>query len=274
MNSDEAKFILRARRAGGQDADDPQFAEAIELARRDPELAHWLAGEAALDAAIGAKLRSVPVPADLKASILTGHKIIPPPVAWWRRRVHPAAAAAAIFAVVGLFGYFGLREPGEGPARFAQFNADITEYIGKGYGLLLGVPRVANLERSYFGRVNYRIPFRAASLDDVRRWLGDNGGHRDFSVPASLRAPLNAGCAVLEWRGRRVSLIRFQTGPSLPLDKVHLAIISNGDLPDPPRHATPRIHEQADASTAEWNDERFTYILMAPGTGRTLAKFF
>ena len=30
MNHDEAKFILRAYRPGGQDTDDPRFAEVVE----------------------------------------------------------------------------------------------------------------------------------------------------------------------------------------------------------------------------------------------------
>ncbi len=34
MNCNEAKLILQAYRPGGQDADDPQFAEALVLAKR------------------------------------------------------------------------------------------------------------------------------------------------------------------------------------------------------------------------------------------------
>src|SRR5258706_136048 len=44
MNNQEAKLILQAYRCGGQDASDPLFAEALEQARRDPELAKLVRG--------------------------------------------------------------------------------------------------------------------------------------------------------------------------------------------------------------------------------------
>ena len=43
MNNQEAKLILQAYRPGGRDTFDPLFAEALEQARRDPELQKWFA---------------------------------------------------------------------------------------------------------------------------------------------------------------------------------------------------------------------------------------
>ena len=43
MNRDEAMFILSAYRPGGADAHDAQFAEALDLAKQDAELAAWFA---------------------------------------------------------------------------------------------------------------------------------------------------------------------------------------------------------------------------------------
>ena len=57
MNNEEAKLILQAYRPGGQDANDPRFREALEQARRDPELARWFANEQALDSRISTKVQ-------------------------------------------------------------------------------------------------------------------------------------------------------------------------------------------------------------------------
>ncbi|MBC8040705.1 MAG: hypothetical protein H7Y06_09195, partial [Opitutaceae bacterium] len=72
MNTNEAKFILRARRPDGRDDADPRFQEALEQARRDPALAAWMAREQAFDEAVAARLRAVEPPAGLRDAILAG----------------------------------------------------------------------------------------------------------------------------------------------------------------------------------------------------------
>lgn len=274
MNNDEAKFILRAYRPDGQDAADPQFAEALEQARRDPGLARWLAEETGLDAAIAKKMNSLPVPADLKASILAGRKIVPLRlVPWWRRSLHPAATAAALAATLATIGYLALHEPPEPKADFACFTHDITDYLGKGYGVLPRHVQLATTDASYFGAMSYRMNYRSPSLDDIRQWLAQNGGHGDFANPAGLKKPLSLGCGVMDWRGKRISLIAFQTGRSLPQDKVHLVIINTADLPDAPTLGKPHFQNGEDWTTAGWSDGPLTYLLMAPGDRQALGKF-
>ena len=62
MNRDEAKFILRACRPGGQDVEDPQFREALDLLKCDPVLAEWFGREQALDGRISEKFCAFPIP--------------------------------------------------------------------------------------------------------------------------------------------------------------------------------------------------------------------
>ena len=84
MNNQEAKLILQAYRCGGQDASDPPFAEALEQARRDPELQKWFAEENAIDARIQTSLQTaVPVPRELKSNLLALGKIVRPTPWWW-----------------------------------------------------------------------------------------------------------------------------------------------------------------------------------------------
>ncbi|MEQ2009200.1 MAG: hypothetical protein ABMA26_20660 [Limisphaerales bacterium] len=274
MNNDEAKFILRAYRPGGQDAADPQFTEALAQARRDPELARWLAEQTALDTVIGGKIQSVPVPADLKASILAARNIVPlRQRSWWQRSIHPVAAAASLAVTFATVGYLALHEPPEPTADLARFTQDITDYLGKGYGVLPRHAHLATTDASYFGSQSYRMNYRSPNLDDIRQWLAANGGHGEFVSPTGLKKPLNLGCGVMDWRGRRITLIAFQTGRTLPQDKVHLVIINSSDLPDPPARGQPRFNEGGDWTTVAWSDGSLTYFLLAPGDRQAVGKY-
>src|SRR5271168_992124 len=104
MNNQEAKLILQAYRPGGRDASDPLFAEALEQARRDPELQKWFIEEQALDSQIQSKLRpAVAVPRHLKSNLLALRKITRP-VPWWFQPMKLAAAAAVVL-LLGLSAY-------------------------------------------------------------------------------------------------------------------------------------------------------------------------
>ena len=274
MNNSEAKLILSAYRADGQDAADPQLAEALAQARLDPELARWFAEQTALDRAIGAQLQSVRVPADLKASILAGRKIVPiPRVSWWQRSLHPAATAAALAVTLATIGFLALHEPPEPKADLALFTKEITDYLGKGYGVLPRHAHLASTDATYFGAMSYRMNYRSPSLDDIRQWLAANGGHGDFASPDGIKKPLNLGCGVMDWRGKRITLIAFQTGRSLPHDKVHLVIIDTADLPDVPLRGQARFDGSEDWSTVAWSNGPLTYFLMAPGSRDQLARY-
>ena len=274
MNNAEAKLILSAYRAGGHDAADPQFSEALAQARLDPELARWLADQAALDRAISNQLQAVRVPPDLKATILAGRKIIPiPKVTWWQRSLHPAATAAALALTLTTIGFLALHEPPEPKADLERFTRDLTDYLGKGYGVLPRQAHLASTDANYFGAMSYRMNYRSPSLDDIRQWLTENGGHADFASPEGLKKPLNLGCGVMDWRGKRITLIVFQTGRTLPQDKVHLVIINSADLPDVPRRGQARFEEGEGWTTAAWSNGPLTYLLMAPGSREHLSRY-
>jgi hypothetical protein len=96
MNSAEAKKVLLLYREG-IDESDPQFAEALAQAKRDPELAEWVRQQNESYRAIQTKLRMVEPPADLRKKIVRER-----PVPFSRPRIAPAllkiAAAIALFA--------------------------------------------------------------------------------------------------------------------------------------------------------------------------------
>src|SRR5262245_27195155 len=62
MTIRDAKEILLLYRPGRGDESDPQIAEALDLARREPELQRWLEENSAFHEAMAGRLKSLPVP--------------------------------------------------------------------------------------------------------------------------------------------------------------------------------------------------------------------
>src|SRR5262249_329154 len=104
MTRDEARQLLEAARANGRDDTDPSVAEALRVPAQDPELAVQLKRQRAFDASMASGLSSLPVPADLRESILAGPKIVKPH--FWQDWRTAAAAAAAIALLIGGAIYF------------------------------------------------------------------------------------------------------------------------------------------------------------------------
>lgn len=70
MDELHAKLILSSFRPNGADADQHDFAEALQLALREPRLGEWLASERAFDACFAEALSAVPLPGALREDIL------------------------------------------------------------------------------------------------------------------------------------------------------------------------------------------------------------
>lgn len=121
--------------------------------------------------------------------------------------------------------------------------------------------------------MSYRMNYRSPNLDDIRAWLSQHGGHSDFTHPSGMRQPLSLGCSVMDWWGRRITLVSYQLGRNLPRDKAHLVIIKSTDLPDPPVRGQPRFSESGDWAIGAWNDGNLTYFLMSPADRRVIGKY-
>jgi len=70
MDKEHAKFILQSYRPDGADAQDPHFAEALQLAAEDRGLGEWLANERADDSIFVEALSTVDIPDGLRDEIL------------------------------------------------------------------------------------------------------------------------------------------------------------------------------------------------------------
>ena len=102
MDSDQARAILSIYRPGIDD-NDPQFAEALAQAARDPELAAWLGRHRQHYADVRQKLRGLAVPDELAETIVRERPI---PFHWPAISIPTWQMAAAVALMAALAGFF------------------------------------------------------------------------------------------------------------------------------------------------------------------------
>ena len=232
MNREEAQFILGAYRPNSADASDPQFQEALALARQDPSLARWFAAEQALDRAFSAKIRGRPVPSDLKAQLLLARATARGP-ARWRRPVW-LAAAACFALLLGVAGAMWRQH-----ARAAEFTAF----------------RSAMAEAA----ADMSEHFDVFGLDAAgyKRWLTERRGAADFVLPPSLAAQGIAACKIVEWQRHRVTMLCIKPGGR----HVDLFVVNASELPDVSLGATPVLFTDGAVNSAAWRQDGKIYLL-------------
>lgn len=234
MDSEEARFLLSACRPNGADANDPRIAEALEQARRDPELARWLAEEQAFDAAVVRKLHRKEPPANLRARLLAGTRAsrksrARPHPAWWLG----AAAAAVVLAAGSALWWRGLRDtppPAEIAAR----------------------PALREWQQSclaIFSEPNFALDLMNGDYPPVEKYLVDHGTRVLPALPFKPGAVGLVGCKVLAWHGQAVSFtcLKAATG-----ELVHLFVVPRGTADEALLAAGPHHEPLADFATVSW----------------------
>lgn len=256
MDNTEAQFVLQACRPGGQDADDPSVAAALEQARLDPELGAWFAEQQALDAAIAGKLQSFPVPANLKADILAGKKVVRP-VAFRRGRLLVALAAAASLALLASVVFWKAQVANAKP-QFASFHTDMGRFLN-------------HIDR---------LDFQTDDIDKAKHWLETKGGQGELLLPARLEGQRCVGCRVMDWKGSKVSLVCYYLDKPSPsgatkkqIDEIHMLVIDREALQDPPS-SSPQFSKAGKWELASWSDKRYSYILAGIAQGNYLKDYF
>src|SRR5262245_48707516 len=225
MTSQLAKEILLRYRPGTTDASDPEFAEALDHAKRDPELGRWFAQQQAFHIAIRDRFKQLPVPADLKENILAGCRPVARPVRWQQPVFQALAAAAAVVLLIGV----ALFWPGPREDRsFAAFQSRV----------------VRNAQRGYVMEIT------ATNLSEIRRFLGTHGAHADYVLPAPLEKLPGDGGAVLRWNNKTISMVCFDLGNH---NDLFLSVASRADLPDAPSTSEPHFTQIGRLTAASWS---------------------
>jgi hypothetical protein len=246
MNRAEAQRILLLYRPGTAEAGEPEMLEALELARRDPELGGWFEQHRAFQKAMRAKFRQVEVPAHLRTSLLAQAQVqgvhmgrTPPRSrrAWW-------LAVAVIVMVACLAGLWLTARPAN---RFANYQARMVS----------GALR------------EYQMDIKTNDMNLVRRDLASRGAPADYVVPPGLERLRLTGGGRLTWRSNPVAMVCFDRGDKQML---FLFVVKRSALSDPPP-ATPRLTKVNELLTASWTKGDESYLLAGPEDADFLQKY-
>jgi anti-sigma factor RsiW len=244
MNNQEAKLILQAYRPDGQDASDPLFAEALAQVARDPELQKWFTAENALEAHIQARVReAIPVPARLKSNLLAMRKIARP-APWWLQPLK-LSFAAAVLLLLGLAAFRLLPHP---PAQLAAFRETMARYSLQEHG---------------------HIVFESHDMAKIQQWFEGRGIRSDFELPPALPGGSAEGCRVVDWNGRKATMICFVLAGGEHLD---LFVVDHDGLPDFPEGAAPQFAPAHGMMTATWSKGGEVYLLTGDGDKKSFQK--
>lgn len=248
MDKQQAKFVLQACRDAGPDSPDPQMAEACAWLERDPELAVWFEDEQAENCSLARKLRAVPVPGNLRETILARHAVVSPePEASPTRRRFMALALAAAVVALGALSVLMLR-PARPAVDLAAFRREMQAGVSGGV----------------------RLSFTHADAAQLQQWLQEKRGVSGYAIPAGLRAQPGIGCRSWTWNGRPVGLICFKIENG---KAVHLFIVDRGAVPDAPQDAAPRVADNDGWSSAAWSEGKTLFLLVGQGSSDELARF-
>jgi hypothetical protein len=245
MDSHLAKEILLRYRPGTTDASDPEFAEALEQVKRDPELGRWFAQQQEFHITIRERFRQLPVPAGLKEDILAQYRPIVIPV-WWRQpAIQRLAAAAAIVLLMSVAIFRS--QPREGTS-FAAFQNRVVRNAQRGYSM----------------------DITTTNLGEIRQYLATQGAHADYVLPAPLEKLPGDGGAVLRWRNKTVSMVCFDLGNH---NGLFLFVASRADLPDAPSTSEPQFTNIGKLTAASWSAGNRTYVLAGPGDEQFVRRY-
>jgi len=240
LNSQEAKTILSLCRPGVFDASDPQVAEALEQTRCDQDLRRWFEQSSAFHAAMREKFQQIPVPPDLKESLLAMNKIVRP--AWWRQPAWLAAAAAIVLLLGGALFWSHTRPQDQ----FSEYRSRMV--------------------RTALRR--YRMDIATNDLNQVRQFMARRGTPSDYTLPKTLEKLSVTGGVCLRWRGNPVSMVCFDRGDKQML---FLFVMARSALPDAPT-APSEVTKVNKLLTTSWTQGEMTYVLAEPENPALLRK--
>jgi uncharacterized membrane protein YbaN (DUF454 family) len=246
VNASEAREVLLLYRPGTADAADPQMAEALELAREDPELGRWFEQHRAFQKAMRTKFQQIEVPAHLKTSLLTQKpaQTTSIPLQSWRRSPVWLTAALAVLLLLGLAGVW-LRPTGSN--RFANYQSRM----------------VGEAQREY------RMDLVTNDMQQVRKFMASRGAPADYDLTQGLGHLQLTGGGRLTWRSQPVTMVCFDRGDKQML---FLFVMKRTAVKDPPPE-TPRLAKVRQMLTASWTHGDNTYVLAGPEEADFVKKY-
>ena len=240
MTKEEAKKILTAYRPGDPERLESDFAEALQEAERDTELAEWFAEEREFDRAVAAQLKSVPVPFGLKTRILAN---VAPRAATKSRWMAPLAmATAALFLVAQLISL--LRGSGQYAPSLSDYKQEMISFV----------------------KLEPPLEMQSLKMGPIKQWIAERKAPL-ADIPPGIAAVETMGCRILSFRGHLVTLICFCHGQTV----AHLFTVDRATLPTLRPRNPPTLTSEGDWTVATWADQHYAYMLAVhdkPGVAR------
>jgi len=245
MTSQEAKEVLLLYRPD-TDRDDPDFTPALEQLRNDAELKRWFEQHCAMQKAVFDSFEHISVPEGLKEQILSERRAHTSLGALRSARVL-VAAAVAVLLLIGITIFYTR------PPKRIEFST----YQLRMAGITIRYPK---------------MDLYTADLGEMRRYLAEHGGQKDYVLPARLEKMKGTGCKIFDWRGKRVSMLCFNSGKNAkPKDPdLFLFIVDRSAVQGPATQGSPEIAAVRSLTTASWVSGNKTYFLAASGDQKFL----
>jgi hypothetical protein len=242
MNNQQAKEILVLFRPGTADREDAEFSEALALAKQDPELGQWFREHCAFHEAVRVKFRQIPVPEGLKEQILSERGIRTRTMA--RQKAVGLVLATAGLAALCVLASLWLTAPGS--PSFAFFQDRMARKVLRQYP---------------------QMDLTTSDLGQIRQHLEERG-RGDYVLPGKLSKTRGTGCALLQFHGRPVTMICFNSGqtgtPNVP--DLFLFIVDGAALSKTPQTSVPQFTRiSRELSAASWRTANKVYVLAGLG---------
>ena len=232
MDRQEAKLVLQALRPNGMDSTQPAFAEALALVESDPELTAWWEAQQDFDRRVAAKLAEIPIPEDLRSTIVAGRKI----ERFTRQpSLLPWLAAAALVAILCVAGTFKEVALATGPLPETEYAAAVLPLLHN------DAPDLAMMSPDH---------------EKIANWLKTQDAPMG-TLPATMTSLPSVGCQKFTLHGHTVSLVCFTIADG---HLVHLFVVDQDAISDPASNA-PAFSQIQGWSTATWSDGRMSYML-------------
>jgi len=283
MNHQEAKNILQLYRPNGADANDSDFAEALQLAEENEALKAWFESEVAFDQAFAGKLTAITPPAGFRERILAeaprqDQELNSQKVVWWQSAA--PWSAAACFLLLGIIGILLFKNPEQlRPDSQTAITSNVSKQAQPALQPALSstiskqakssVPALAHYVATMTAHAKNisRLDYRGNELAALRAFLDEQQSPVPSTIPVKISALPGIGCVSLSYENQPVSMICFRG------DKVyHLYVTANQGLPIADNSSDPVYHQSGSQSSATWIKNEQLYMLTVEGSKNDLAQ--